>query len=76
MLIPRCNGAKKGSYALKWLLAEMERRYQIFSKVGVRNIAGFNAKILKDKEEKDKAQALDAEMTAEERAALFKHRSS
>ena len=48
----------------------MERRYQIFSKVGVRNIAGFNAKILKDKEEKEKAQLLDAEMTAEERAAL------
>ena len=39
-------------------------------KVGVRNIAGFNAKILKDKEEKEKAQLLDAEMTAEERAAL------
>ena len=56
--------------ALKWLLVEMERRYQIFSKVGVRNIAGFNAKILKDKLEKEKAQLLDAEMTPEERAAL------
>ena len=54
----------------KVALVEMERRYQIFSKVGVRNIAGFNAKILKDKEEKEKAQLLDAEMTAEERAAL------
>jgi S-DNA-T family DNA segregation ATPase FtsK/SpoIIIE len=48
----------------------MERRYQIFSKIGVRNIAGFNAKILKDKAEKEKAMLLDAEMTPEERAAL------
>ena len=70
MLIPVVTEPKKVPGALKWLLVEMERRYQIFSKVGVRNIAGFNAKILKDKEEKEKAQLLDAEMTAEERAAL------
>jgi len=70
MLIPVVTDPKKVPGALKWLLIEMERRYQIFSKVGVRNIAGFNAKILKDKEEKEKAQLLDAQMTAEERAAL------
>ncbi len=70
MLIPVVTEPKKVPGALKWLLVEMERRYQIFSKVGVRNIAGFNAKILKDKEEKEKALLLDAEMTAEERAAL------
>ena len=70
MLIPVVTEPKKVPGALKWLLVEMERRYQIFSKVGVRNIAGFNAKILKDKEEKEKAQLLDAQMTAEERAAL------
>ena len=72
MLIPVVTEPKKVPYgALKWLLVEMERRYQIFSKVGVRNIAGFNAKILKDKEEKEKAQLLDAEMTAEEEFFLF-----
>lgn len=70
MLIPVVTEPKKVPGALKWLLVEMERRYQIFSKVGVRNIAGFNAKILKDKEEKEKALLLDAEMTPEERAAL------
>ena len=70
MLIPVVTEPKKVPGALKWLLVEMERRYQIFSKVGVRNVAGFNAKILKDKEEKEKAQLLDAEMTPEERAAL------
>ena len=70
MLIPVVTEPKKVPGALKWLLVEMERRYQIFSKLGVRNIAGFNAKILKDKAEKEKAQLLDAEMTPEERAAL------
>jgi S-DNA-T family DNA segregation ATPase FtsK/SpoIIIE len=70
MLIPVVTEPKKVPGALKWLLVEMERRYQIFSKVGVRHIAGFNAKILKDKEEKEKARLLDAEMTPEERAAL------
>ncbi len=70
MLIPVVTDPKKVPGALKWLLIEMERRYQIFSKVGVRNIAGFNAKVLKDKVEKEKAQLLDAEMTPEERAAL------
>jgi S-DNA-T family DNA segregation ATPase FtsK/SpoIIIE len=33
---------KKVPAALKWLLGEMEQRYQIFAKVGVRNIVGFN----------------------------------
>ena len=70
MLIPVVTDPKKVPGALKWLLIEMERRYQIFSKIGVRNIAGFNAKILKDKAEKEKAMLLDAEMTPEERAAL------
>jgi len=70
MLIPVVTDPKKVPAALKWLLIEMERRYQIFAKVGVRNLAGFNAKILKDKEEKAKADALDADLTAEERAAL------
>lgn len=70
MLIPVVTDPKKVPGALKWLLIEMERRYQIFSKIGARNIAGFNAKILKDKEEKEKAQLLDAQMTPEERAAL------
>ena len=36
------------------LIAEMERRYQIFATENVRNIAGFNAKLAKTKEEKEK----------------------
>ena len=42
MLIPVVTEPKKVPGALKWLINEMDRRYQIFAKVGVRNIAGFN----------------------------------
>jgi DNA segregation ATPase FtsK/SpoIIIE, S-DNA-T family len=70
MLIPVVTEAKKVPGALKWLIAEMEHRYQIFAKTNVRNIAGFNAKIAKDKVEQAKADAMDAAMTPEERAAV------
>jgi len=42
MLIPVVTEPKKVPAALKWLLGEMEQRYQIFAKVNVRNITGFN----------------------------------
>jgi S-DNA-T family DNA segregation ATPase FtsK/SpoIIIE len=70
MLIPVVTEAKKVPGALKWLIAEMERRYQIFAKENVRNIAGFNAKIIRTKEEAERAMEMDAEMTAEERYAV------
>jgi len=70
MLIPVVTNPKLVPGALKWLIREMERRYQIFAQVGVRNIAGFNAKILKDKAEEKKAKDMEAELSAEERAAL------
>ena len=71
MLVPVVTDPRKVPAALKWLTGEMMRRYAIFSAAKVRNIAGFNAKILKDKEEAEKAAAMDASMTAEERAAAL-----
>lgn len=50
MLIPVVTDPKKVPAALRWLIAEMELRYQIFSKVGVRNIAGFNGRKHLEKE--------------------------
>lgn len=70
MLIPVVTEPKKVPGALKWLIAEMEHRYQVFAKTNVRNIAGFNAKLLRDKEEQAKAEAMEAEMSPEERAAV------
>jgi S-DNA-T family DNA segregation ATPase FtsK/SpoIIIE len=42
MLIPVVTDPKKVPAALKWLLSEMEQRYQMFAKENVRNITGFN----------------------------------
>ncbi len=50
MLIPVVTEAKKVPAALKWLLNEMEQRYQFFAKAGVRNISGFNARKKSSKE--------------------------
>src|SRR5437773_650584 len=40
---------KKVMLALRWLIDEMERRYRIVARVGVRNIVGFNARPAKKK---------------------------
>ncbi len=42
MLIPVVTEPKKVPGALKWLLNEMEQRYQMFAKCNVRNIVGYN----------------------------------
>lgn len=68
MLVPVVTDPKKVPTALNWLVKEMMKRYKIFEKVGVKNIIGFNAKILKDKEEQERAKELEAEQTPEERA--------
>ena len=47
MLIPVVTDPKRVPSALKWLIGEMERRYQLFANYGVRNIAGFNEKLKK-----------------------------
>ncbi len=42
MIIPVVTDPKKAVLALQWLVNEMEKRYKLFAKVGVRNIVGFN----------------------------------
>jgi S-DNA-T family DNA segregation ATPase FtsK/SpoIIIE len=44
LIVPVVTEAKKVPLALGWVIREMEKRFQIFSKVSVRNIAGFNAR--------------------------------
>ena len=36
---------RQAGHALNWTVAEMERRYKLMSKLGVRNLAGYNNKI-------------------------------
>jgi S-DNA-T family DNA segregation ATPase FtsK/SpoIIIE len=73
MLVPVVTDPKKVPNALKYLLAEMEKRYLMFADIGVRNIAGYNARMAKSRKEAEEAEqraaAMDAELTPEERAA-------
>ena len=45
LLIPVVTKPRKASRALQKVVDEMENRYELFSKVGARNIAGYNAKV-------------------------------
>ncbi|WP_455474034.1 DNA translocase FtsK 4TM domain-containing protein [Bartonella sp. B30(2025)] len=54
LLTPVVTDPKKAVIALKWAVREMEERYSKMSKVGVRNIDGFNAR-LKDAENQGEA---------------------
>ena len=44
LAFPVVTDPKKVLLALRWLIDEMERRYKIFARVGVRNINSFNAR--------------------------------
>ena len=59
LVVPVVTDPKKTLLALKWAVNEMEKRYAIFAKVGVRNIAGFNSRP-KPRSQKE----LDAEASA------------
>lgn len=45
LLTPVVTDMKEAQNALRWAVAEMERRYKLMSKVGVRNLAGYNQKV-------------------------------
>ncbi|QDL93599.1 DNA translocase FtsK [Paroceanicella profunda] len=45
LLSPVVTDPKKAVVALKWVVAEMEERYRKMSKMGVRNIEGYNARV-------------------------------
>jgi S-DNA-T family DNA segregation ATPase FtsK/SpoIIIE len=66
LLIPVETDPKRVPSALKWLIAEMQRRYKIFAKVGVKNILGFNTKI---KNESGKPKQAELSLNPEEQSA-------
>ncbi len=45
LLCPVVTDMKEAANALRWSVAEMERRYKLMAAMGVRNLAGFNRKI-------------------------------
>jgi len=45
LLAPVVTDMKQAAHGLNWCVGEMEKRYKLMSKLGVRNLAGYNAKI-------------------------------
>ncbi len=45
LLAPVVTDMKQAANALRWCVAEMERRYQLMAALGVRNIIGFNRRV-------------------------------
>ncbi len=45
LLTPVVTDMRDAASALRWCVVEMERRYRLMSALGVRNIAGYNAKV-------------------------------
>jgi S-DNA-T family DNA segregation ATPase FtsK/SpoIIIE len=45
LLAPVVTDMKEAANALRWCVAEMERRYRLMSAAGVRNLAGYNKKV-------------------------------
>ncbi len=52
LLSPVVTDMEDAAGALRWCVAEMERRYQLMAKLGVRNIAGYNEKVKKQSQSK------------------------
>jgi S-DNA-T family DNA segregation ATPase FtsK/SpoIIIE len=55
LLAPVVTDMKQAANALNWCVGEMERRYRLMSKLGVRNLAGYNKKIA---EAQDRGESL------------------
>lgn len=55
LLAPVVTEPKKAIVALKWTVREMEERYRSMSKLGVRNIAGYNMRV---REARDRGETL------------------
>jgi S-DNA-T family DNA segregation ATPase FtsK/SpoIIIE len=49
LLAPVVTDMRQAAHGLNWCVAEMERRYKLMSKLGVRNLAGYNQKVAEAK---------------------------
>lgn len=65
LLLPVVTEPKKASLALKWAVNEMERRYQLLSDKGVRNIDSYNKKLADAQLELEEHNVPDAEIIEE-----------
>ncbi|MFI4940732.1 MAG: DNA translocase FtsK [Burkholderiales bacterium] len=54
LLAPVVTDMRHAGHALNWGVGEMERRYKLMSKLGVRNLAGYNQKIIDAEKREEK----------------------
>ena len=57
LLTPVVTDMKEAANALRWCVAEMEKRYKLMATLGVRNLAGYNDKVKKAKAQKESIKA-------------------
>jgi S-DNA-T family DNA segregation ATPase FtsK/SpoIIIE len=68
LVVPVITDPKKVSLGLRWAINEMEKRYKLFAKVGVRNIKGFNSRpIIKQEELFPESEGLTGPTETEEK---------
>lgn len=68
LLTPVVTDMREASNALRWCVAEMERRYQLMSALGVRNIGGYNSKV--EEAGKSGSPLLDPLFSADEQLSV------
>ncbi len=61
MLSPVVTDVRKAANTLNWVVMEMEKRYKLFSTVGVRNIVGFNTREISEEGAREVESAGDSE---------------
>ena len=66
MVVPVVTDPKKTVAALKWVVNEMEKRYKIFAKMGVRNFDGFNNRPREEKEITPLPEPIESEIDLSE----------
>jgi S-DNA-T family DNA segregation ATPase FtsK/SpoIIIE len=66
LVVPVVTDPKKTVAALKWVVNEMEKRYRIFAKVGVRNFDSFNSRPRPEKEEIVAEEVVELEEPADD----------
>jgi S-DNA-T family DNA segregation ATPase FtsK/SpoIIIE len=66
LVVPVVTDPKKVMLALRWVINEMEKRYRIMAKAGVRNVVAYNEKKKKEKEEQQELNLEDKESDEED----------
>ncbi len=68
LVVPVVTDPRRVVGALKWCVNEMERRYKVFAKLGVRNFDSFNARVRPEEEEISEEEKADLESIVDEEA--------